>query len=261
MSIDFARLNSITSPSELRLRCQEAFHAAGNFPLSDVFMQRSSAATHILLLLADEAQYGGFDKDTNRRNTAIRRSYRIKVLCDMWGAPVEPGTVIEWKADYRRRNQHGVRFTTRDMMELRRQNREDEFVEYHAARVDRDGCITVGFDDAGKLLINNGVYYATGGPICSSREVSSKPRKTPDGSLKHRHYWLYVEVPEGMDAADVGKPRKRSVLVEPAPATVTAIQDARDGKVVAVGTIPGLMADLHSDAPDAPPAPEKPKRK
>jgi hypothetical protein len=251
MAIDFARLNSITNPTELRLRCQDAFREAGDFPLSDVLMQRTTAATHILLLLADEAQYGGFDKDTNRRNTSIRRKYRIKVLRDMWGAPVAPGTVIEWKADYRRKSPTGVRFTTRDMMELRRQNREDEFLEYHAARVDADGCITVEFDDAGKLLINNGVYYATGGPICSAREVSSKPRKAPDGSLKHRHNWLYMEIPPGFDMSTIGRPKRRVSLVSdggatntpPAPTAPVEVPKAKRGRKPKGATSPVESAE------------------
>lgn len=228
MAIDFVRLNAITSPNELKTRVAEEFKAAGNFPLSDVLIQHTNAATHILKLLADEAKYGSVNPRTGRRDTTIRRTYRIKVLCDMWGRPVSPGDVVEWKADIRRRDPMGRKYTTKDMMELRRQNREDEFTEYHAAEVDSDGCIAVEFDDAGKLLITHGVHYATGGPICSHKETSSKPKMAPDGSMRHRHNWMYVEVPEGVDPETIGKPRRKAIrvgAVQAPDATVTDVAE------------------------------------
>lgn len=222
MGIDFTRLNAITSPNELKTRVLEEFNAAGDFPLSDVLIQHTNAATHVLKLLADEAKYGCINPRTKRRDTTIRRTYKIKVLCDMWGDPVKPGDVIEWKADIRRRDPMGRKYTTKDMMELRRQNREDEFVEYHAAEVGPDGCIVVEFDDAGKLLITHGVYYGTGGPICSHKEIAGKPKMSPSGAMKHRHNWLYMEVPPGVDPSTLGKPKRRVVLVSDGATTSTA---------------------------------------
>jgi len=222
MEIDLRALALIQSPTEKRRRVQEAFNNADYICLSDLLMDtRNSAVGIILKLLEQEAKEGRFDPATKRQNPALRRTWRIRVLSDEWGQPMAPGSTLEWKAGLRRRDQDGRKLTGWDIQEMRRRGDDSAYVIYHAAVLDADCCITVESHDAILLLNQWGVHYATGIPISHHKEFGKAPKAAPDGQMRHRHNWLYQEVPPGVVASEAPKRRGRKPAavppVSPAP--------------------------------------------
>lgn len=223
--MDLRALSLVQSPTERRRLTSEAFNTADYICLSDILIDaRNEAAKIVLRLLEQEGKEGRFDPATKRKNPALRRTWRIKVLSDMWGQPMKPGETLEWKAGLRRRNEDGKKFTGWDINEMRRRGNDEEFVIYHAAVLDDDCCVTVESHDAILLLNQWGIHYATGLPISKFRELGRAPKPAPDGSLKHRHNWLYMEVPPDADAKSGPRRgrRARSPAVPPSAPVPTS---------------------------------------
>jgi len=235
MAIDLRSLSLVQNPTERRRLTSEAFNEEEYVELSDILLTRNIAAGIVLKLLENESKEGRYDKGTKRRNPALRRTWRIKVLSDEWGLPVAPGTTLEWKAGLRRRNEDGRKLTGWDINEMRRRGNDEEYVIYHAAVLDDDCCITVEAHDAILLLNQWGIHYRTGMPISHHHELGKTPKKCPDGSMRHKHNWMYAEVPPGVDPATVGTRSRRRGLVAAPPPVATAAEAAKpvDGQAEA----------------------------
>jgi hypothetical protein len=223
--MDLRALSLVQSPTERRRLVSKAFAEAEYICLSDILLEtRNEAAKLVLRLLEQEGKEGRYDPQTKRKNPALRRTWRIKVLSDEWGQPMKPGSTLEWKAGLRRRDPDGRKFTGWDINEMRRRGNDEDFVIYHAAVLDDDCCITVESHDAILLLNQWGIHFATGLPISKFRELGKEPKKAPDGSMRHRHNWLYMEVPPGADAVAGPKRgrRARAPVAVPPPSDPTA---------------------------------------
>ncbi len=147
----------------------------------------------------------------DKENTQLR--FRIKILKDKWGEPVEPGTKYEWFVEREVRDRFGKKHTQNDIRRLTQVNRIRSIEVWNSAIVDEYGCIEVGFRDAALLLDTRGVHFESGFPLTRYKETSSAPSKRPDGSVKLQHYWLYQEVPswEYNEMVDAGEAAKLEV--------------------------------------------------
>ena len=120
------------------------------------------------------------------------RTWKIQMLCDMWGNPYKPGDTVEWETKGpivvrgRKLNNQQIK----DM--IRRGERSKLFFK-HSYTVDSDGCIECGFTDAGYLLRSFGIHYSTGVALTSKREKSRSETVRPDGTKAQRHNWRCKE--------------------------------------------------------------------
>lgn len=238
--IDLRALSLVQNPTERRRLTAQAFNEETDLCLSDLLQTNNTAALIVRKLLEEESREGRMDPQTRRKNPALRRTWRIKILSDEWGNPVKPGSTLEWKAGLRRRDENGRKFTGWDINEMRREGNDEAYVIYHAAVVDADGCITVEFHDAALLIGGFGVHFRTGLPISKQREFGKGPKLAPDGQMRHKRNWLYMEVPPGTDPKTIGATRRTRGGLNPVPADPP------------VAPSPAT--------PDATPAPERPKR-
>lgn len=219
MAIDYRGLSTLSNPTTRKEAVAEAFRAEEYVSLSDAIMAAQAgnyAGQQILIMMDQETSSGMLNPATGRNDPTMRRRFKIKVLCDEWGDPVPPGEKIEWKFNIKNRDDLGRKYTSTRKKELARQGREEEYKEYHAAIVDKDGCITLEFQDASKLLNQYGVHYSTGLPISRAKELSGTVKPVPGGGFKHMHNWRYMEVLPG-EEANADKPRRgrrpKSVVV------------------------------------------------
>jgi len=247
--IDYRYLSTLSNPSSRGETLSEMFCAESYVHLSDAIMAAQSgnwAGQQVLVMMEREASTGMYNPQTQCNDPMMRRRFRIRVLCDEWGDPVKEGDKIVWKFDIKTRDKLGRKYTSRRKAELKRQGQADEFLKFHAALVDAEGCISLEFQDAGSLLNLHGIHYRTGLPISRAKELSGTVKPVPGGGFKHMRNWRYVEVPPDMKPADVAVNRgtaKETMVSVPGPAPVAA-----------------PPAPVAQDAPDATPAPAKPKR-
>lgn len=201
MSIEYQALSQITNPTARVEAIVAACEREEYIPLSDAILAAQTGnpvGVEVMKYLSSEATSGLVDPRTGHRNPALRRTFRLRVLFDEWGDPVAADDVIEWKADIKTRDRSGRKYTSTRKKDLARQGLEHEFKIYHSAPVEADGCIVVEFQDASKLLNQHGVHYRTGLPVSRLKEIGSL-RKTPDGAMKHKRNWRYVEVVPGAE--------------------------------------------------------------
>jgi hypothetical protein len=210
--IDYQALSQIQSPTARVEAIAAAVDREEYIPISDAILAAqlgNPVGPEVLKHLASEGTSGLVDPRTGHRNPALRRTYRLRCLFDEFGTEYKPDDVIEWKSDIRTRDRSGRKYTSTRKKNLSRQGLEHEFRIYHSAPVEADGCILVEFQDASILLNQYGVHYSTGLPISRHKEHGSL-RKAPDGSMKHKRNWRYVEVLPGTEAdAAVAVPAKR----------------------------------------------------
>lgn len=248
--IDYRHLSTLTNPTTRAQTVAEMFRAEPYVHLSDAILAAQGgnyAGQQVLVMMEAETRDGMYNPVTRRNDPMMRRRFRLRVLCDEWGDPVQPGQQLEWKFNIRARDELGRKYTSRRKQELARQGRTEEYREYHAAIVDADGCITLEFQDASKLLNLHGIHYATGLPISRAKELSGTVKPIPGGGFKHMRNWRYVEVPAGMEPGDVAGAR-----VGPRPVVVSSPDPVPQAAPVA----PQAAIPTPAEAAPAP----KPKR-
>lgn len=144
------------------------------------------------------------------------RRYKIRVLSDKWGNPVKPGDKIEWHVSTMFRDAFGKKITNRQKTEMARRGTLRDIETWHEAEVDEHGCIDVSLADAGILLNTRGLHFESKEPLCTHhKRVASEPTKTPDGTMRLQHYWLYEEVPPWEYEKLIKKRKKRSDAGKP----------------------------------------------
>jgi hypothetical protein len=149
-----------------------------------------------------------------RNNRDLR--YKIKVRCDLWGKPVQPGQRLEWKFGRKVRDPFGRKYTQQQIKDYTRRGELRQIEIWHNAVVDESGCITVGFEDAAILLSERGVHYESKQPItrmperarAMSYDSYDKDSRKPVGT---QHFWLYEEVPHEPEQnhIDIPAPTRR----------------------------------------------------
>lgn len=192
--IDYERAADKPSQKATRAAVIEDFENVDYISISDAQANFTRGGDTVLQLLAAEEMTGKIDPATGRSNPMMRRSWKIKVLCDHWGLEVKPGDVIEWKANKHRHDKSGRKYTSRDVAEMKRRGEGNKLVDMHAAVVDNKCCIELGFQDASKLLATHGVYYLSGMPLSKLKQFSRAEKMAPDGVMRKVHNWRYVEV-------------------------------------------------------------------
>jgi hypothetical protein len=130
-----------------------------------------------------------------KSETGINRRYKIRILKDKWGEPVETGQEIEWMCGRITRDPFGKKLTNAYYKDMVRRGKQRSLEIWHSATVDKHGCIDVGFKDAAILLSERGLHFESKEPLCRYRDVSSEPVKCKDGKMRLQHFWLYEEVP------------------------------------------------------------------
>lgn len=251
--IDYQGLSQITNPTARLESVEKAFVAAEYISVSDAVLLTQTGnpiGPEILKMLDAEAKRGMVDPETGDDNPSLRRQFKLRCLCDEWGDSCKEGDIIRWKHNILTRDKTKRKYTMPRKKDLKRQGLESEYKIYHSRKVDREGCITVEFEDASRLIGQHGLHYKTGLPISRLKEHGSL-RDCPKGGKRHTFNWRFVEVVPGA-APMVERPNR---------GTIVAMQAARAGEVEKFDTPAALMTDLHSDAPVATPAPAKQKRK
>ena len=135
-----------------------------------------------------------------KNNTSLenRRNFKIKILTDEWGNEVLPGEYLVRKKMKPLVDIGGRKLRSNAINDMKRCGTFDkQYIEERKFKVDKDGCITCGFEDAGWFLSEYGVNFDTDPkqPVCGRKEFSGGPCKAPDGKMKITHYWRYEEVP------------------------------------------------------------------
>ena len=144
------------------------------------------------------------------------RRFKIKVLKDMWGKPVQPGDKVEWVRNRKTRTPFGVKMRHAHIASMISQGREREVIDFGEATVDNKGCIDVGFFDAGMLLNTRGVFLNNPKiPLTQYKETSTKPSHNNQADkFQLQHFWLYQEVPMAIynELPDLTKAKDKSTV-------------------------------------------------
>jgi len=194
-TIDYEAI-AIQPDKRTKLRAaSDQFDKVAYINISDALANFERGGDIVLQKLDKEAKNGRYDSGLKAHTMTKQRQYKIKVLFDRFGQPVKKGDVVEWKFDLRTRDADDRKLSTKDIANIIRTGRGDSLKIMHAAEVDKDGCITVDYQDAAKLLNNWGMHYSGKTPISKMNELSGGPKKTPDGTMKHIHNWRFMEVP------------------------------------------------------------------
>lgn len=152
--------------------------------------------------------------DFDKQNGGVLR-YKIKVLKDIWGNPVYPEDIVEWKFERKTRDMFGHKITNRQFKEYVRRGEQREIEVWHEAIVDEKGCIDVPFKDAAILLNTRGVHFMSNQPLTHFPERDRKVTRDhydPEfaKTMGIHHYWRYSECPPWIyeTLPKIKKPRK-----------------------------------------------------
>lgn len=198
--IDYAALARIPEPGQRHVATKLAIKKVDYVSLSDALVNRNNGGNFVLVYLENESQSGRLDTNTGITMPNNVRQWKIQILCDEFGNSPVPGEIHKWKFGVAKKDEFGVKLTSRTIKEIRRRGLGETLEEWHGDTIDEYGCITLPYKDAALLLNNNGVHYITNQPITMLKEVTSWQKKNPaDGSMVHVRNWRYREIPPGFE--------------------------------------------------------------
>ena len=195
--IDYNMISNTRGMNEKMQRLEEEIDRCEYVCLTDALDQRERGGQLALLFLDDELK---FDKRDDGP-----RMWRLRVLRHADGKPVKPGDKIVRRIPRPLKDRAGNKINSRSVNRMIQSGEyERNYVRKKTFVVDRDGCISCSYQDAGYFLTSFGVHYTTGFAICGKREVSGG-----GGKAKATWNWLYVEeVPWGLDEDVFPKQKK-----------------------------------------------------
>lgn len=126
-----------------------------------------------------------------------RKKYYLKVIKDIWGQPVKPGDKVRREFKEKLHRAPGTPIHHKILTaSVRSGNWEKDFLRFEDFVIDEKGCIKCSAGDMWYFLSHFGIHCYSREPISFHvNETSAGPQKVQsDGSMKHRHYWLYEEV-------------------------------------------------------------------
>lgn len=194
--IDYEAITAGTSPERKRRIAQEQIRRVGYVAISDALVNRDRDSIIVLQVLDAMSESGALPL------------YKLKIVRDAQGNPPVHGEIYQWKWQVKTRDDFGTKYDTRKINEMLRRG-DDDHVVYHAAKIDKDGCITIPYKDAAMLLANHGIHYESRMPISGMREHSRDPVVTESGQ-RHTWNWLYMEVPPWTSSAGLESTKKKS---------------------------------------------------
>lgn len=137
------------------------------------------------------------------RNGGRKHKWKVRVLCGEYGEKPKPGDIVrrptmpEYK-NFNTGNTDGIMYGTRTRnASLAAGTYEEDFMEFNEYVLDEKGCFDCEFEDMGYFIGVYGVHGKSGRPLgrtAIGRQFSEEPVRTPDGQMKHVHYWRYTEV-------------------------------------------------------------------
>ncbi len=128
-----------------------------------------------------------------------RFKWKLIVMRDEWGNVPQPGEdyILQLKKPYKHANGKDVTIGQINIDKATGLH-DEKWIREVPYKVDAKGCITCTYDHAMIFLRRSGVHYKTGkgGPPLSMHKDphSPEPAKCPDGSQKHKWYWLVKEI-------------------------------------------------------------------
>ena len=211
MDLDKIRALAISSRDLNNYIDQELAKCAPDEPpmLTDLIISEQKGGLQVLEAL--EAYY----KDLHTPDE-LKFRWKLLVMRDEWGNVPQPGEkyILKLKKPYKHRD--GKMATIGEInIDLATGLHDEKWIREVPYTVDKKGCITCTYDHAMIFLRNNGMHYKTGkgGPPLSMHKDphSPEPADCPDGSKKHKWYWLVKEV----NKEDYGKLPDRIPSDEP----------------------------------------------
>jgi hypothetical protein len=221
--VDYAEITRYVGERQQAV-AKEQMVKAGYVSISEAIVNRPRGGHAVLLELEDEANLGMINPalpGRDMRDLMLRRTWKIKCLTDQWGFEYKPGDVVEWKTGlgYRVKHKWLPSFTIQNMI---RRGEEHKVHIKSAAVVDADGCITVGYRDAGIILEQWGMFPDLRTPVTDKQEQDRgesklpkeicKARGLPVGTKVVQRNWRFVEVPPSAAQAmpTIEAPQKRT---------------------------------------------------
>jgi hypothetical protein len=198
--IDYAALARIPEPGQRHVATKLAIKKVNYVSLSDALVNRNNGGNFVLVYLENESQSGRVDPSTGLTMPNDVRQWKIQILCDEFGNPPKPGDVHKWKFGVTKKDEFGVKLTSRTIKEIRRKGLGHTLEEWHGDTIDEYGCIKLPYKDAVLLLDNYGVHYMSNQPITMMKEITSWQKKNPlNGSMVNVRNWRYREIPPGFE--------------------------------------------------------------
>jgi len=182
--INYELVKSQRTRSEAMNTFKKEAERVGYISLTDALLNLSGGGTFALKYLDAQHQI-----DINKVDGEAR-TWKIRVLKDVYGNKVKPGDVIVHSVQNKPVNSAGrmLRISALNDM-IRRGTYDKDYVDRREFIVDDDNCIKCFFSDAFYFLYEFGVNEDNGQPLTGRPEFSKKAK-----GAKQKHYWRFHEV-------------------------------------------------------------------